>query len=213
MADLRKARPVSGEIMTAALGEAAARPLADERPDIVDADYEVVTPPEAAARPEHVRFVQQGRAGGMEMLRHASAVHDPALRPARGGLFWTVGIALAAAAFWASGGHSLIGQAGLLQAAKGIPAQQIRIGGINSRIEEGGDGPVLLVEAEAVNGGSEAAFLPPLEIHVTGNEGRTTRYNLGTSARLLEAGHRFAFSSRLEVPKNGVKMVSVTFRE
>ena len=55
--------------------------------------------------------------------------------------------------------------------------------------------------------------LPPLEIRVTGNDGRTTRYTLGTSGRPLAPGERFAFSSRLEVPKNGVKTVSVTFAE
>jgi hypothetical protein len=214
MADIRKARPVSGEIMTAAEVEAAARkPLAGDGRDIVDADYEVVTPPEAAARPEPVRFFQQDHAGGMEMLRHASAMHEPARGPARGGpLFWMLGVALAAGAFWASGGHSLIGQAGWLDAAKGT-GSQVSISGITSRIEKGGEGPVLLVEAEAVNDGVKAALLPTLEIHVTGNEGQTTRYKLGTAGEVLEAGHRFAFSSRPDVPKNGVKVVSVTFQE
>lgn len=215
MADLRKARPVSGEIMTAPELEAAAgKPLAGDGQDIVDADYEIVTPPEAAARPEPVRFFQQDRAGGMEMLRHASAMlHEPVRGPARGGpLFWMLGLALAAGAFWASGGHSLIGQAGWLDAAKGA-GSQVSISGITSRIETGAGGPVLLVEAEAVNGGTKAALLPSLEIHVTGNEGQTTRYKLGTAGEVLEAGHRFAFSSRLDVPKNGVKVVSVTFQE
>ena len=39
------------------------------------------------------------------------------------------------------------------------------------------------------------------------------RYRLGTSGRPLAPGEAFAFSSRLDVPKNGVKSVSVTFGE
>ena len=56
-------------------------------------------------------------------------------------------------------------------------------------------------------------ILPALEIRVTGNDGRITRYRLGTAARPLAPGETFAFSSRLDVPKNGVKTVSVTFAE
>jgi hypothetical protein len=58
-----------------------------------------------------------------------------------------------------------------------------------------------------------AVTLPGIEIKVTGNSGRITRYNLGTSDRPLDAGQRFVFSSRLEVPMDGVKTVSVEFRE
>ena len=46
---------------------------------------------------------------------------------------------------------------------------------------------------------------------VTGNDRRITRYTLGTSNRSLAPGERFGFSSRLDVPRNGVKTVSVTF--
>lgn len=147
----------------------------------------------------------------MDMLRHACG-NEPIRTPARGGpLFWMLGILLAAAAFWGSGGHSLIRQSAWFGTAAAGPS--ISITGITSRIEKTTSGPVLLVEAEAVNGGPAAIVLPPFEIHVTGHEGKTTRYNLGTSTEPVEPGHRFAFSSRLDVPKNGVKMVSVTFRE
>lgn len=213
MADHRKARPVSGEIMTAAaLRETARRPSAHDADDIVDADYEVVPSPDAVARPHHPRFALQDRAAGMDMLCHASVMPDLSGRPIRGGpLFWLLGIALAVGAFWASGGHFLARQAGWLDAR--AAGSQISIAGLTSRMEQGAAGPILLVEAEAVNGGSDATVLPPLEIHVTGNEGRTTRYKLGTSGAVLAAGDRFAFSSRLDMPKNGVKTVSVTFRE
>lgn len=213
MADLHKPRPVSGEIMTAAaLQEASRKPLADDGDDIVDADYEIVPSPDAAARRNHLRFAPQDRTDGMEMLRHAPVGPEPGSAPARGGpLFWMLGLALAAGAFWASGGHFLIRQAGWPDTT--TAGSQISIAGLTSRMEEGIAGPILLVEAEAVNGGSQAAMLPLLEIHVTGNEGRTTRYKLGTSGEVLAAGDRFAFSSRLDMPKNGVKTVSVTFQE
>lgn len=213
MADTRTARPVSGEIMTEAVCDAAnGRSLPDEGQDIVDADYEVVLTPDASFRHGPAGFTASRSPDGMDMLRHASGADEPIHgSPRAGPLFWMIGFVLAAAAFWGSGGHSLIRQAALFGVAEtGSP---ISIAGITSRIEETATGPVLLVQAEAVNGGSVARMLPPLEIHVTGNEGKTTRYNLGTSAEPLAAGHRFAFSSRLDVPKNGVKMVSVTFGE
>ncbi|RUU50294.1 hypothetical protein EOC99_35320, partial [Mesorhizobium sp. M7A.T.Ca.TU.009.01.1.1] len=65
----------------------------------------------------------------------------------------------------------------------------------------------------AVNDGAKPTELPPLEIRVTGNDGQTTRYTLGTSGRSLASGERFGFASRLDVPRNGVKTVSVTFAE
>ncbi|RUM97692.1 hypothetical protein EET67_11545 [Pseudaminobacter arsenicus] len=214
MADIRTARPVSGEIMTEAVFDAApGRSLPGEDHDIVEADYETVLAPDGAPRHEHARSFAAARApGGMDMLRHAIDADEPARgSPRAGPLFWVIGFVLAAAAIWTSGGHSLIRPAALPSLADAGP--RISITGITSRIEETLTGPVLLVEAEAINGGSLPTMLPPLEIHVTGNEGKTTRYNLGTAAEPLAAGHRFAFSSRLDVPKNGVKMVSVTFGE
>ena len=59
----------------------------------------------------------------------------------------------------------------------------------------------------------DVEHLPSLGIAVTGNDGRITRYRLGTSGRPIAPGETFAFSSRLDVPKNGVKTVSVTFGE
>ena len=61
--------------------------------------------------------------------------------------------------------------------------------------------------------GRRPAQLPPLEIRVTGNDGHVTRYTLGTSGRSLAPGERFGFASRLDVPKNGVRTVSVTFAD
>jgi hypothetical protein len=52
-----------------------------------------------------------------------------------------------------------------------------------------------------------------MEIRVTHDDGRATFYKLGTSQTPLAPGGRFAFSSRLSVPKNGVKTVTVAFGE
>ena len=130
----------------------------------------------------------------------------------RGGpIFWIVGIGLAAAAFWVSGGHALVRSAPFLGTQ--APRRRSRISGVTSRVDASGPQPVLFVDGEAANDGAAAETLPPLDILVTGNDGRITRYRLGTSGRPMAPGERFAFSSRLDVPKNGVKTVSVTFGE
>ena len=87
----------------------------------------------------------------------------------------------------------------------------LSISAVTSRVDQSGERPVLFVDGEAGNDGASAAPLPPLEISVTGNDGSITRYRLGTSQRALAPGERFGFSSRVEVPRNGVKTVSVAF--
>ena len=72
---------------------------------------------------------------------------------------------------------------------------------------------MLFVDSEAINDGAGPALLPPIEIRVTAENGRITLYNLGTAEQVVAAGGRYAFSSRLEVPNNGVKAVAVAFRE
>src|SRR5690606_35376403 len=84
---------------------------------------------------------------------------------------------------------------------------------VTSRVDASGAKPVLLVDGEVANDGTGPSPLPPLEIKVLGNDGRITRYTLGTSGRPLEPGERFAFSSRLEAPKDCVKTVSVMFAD
>ena len=217
MADKRRPRPVSGEIMTGTPEDAAsprsARRLGD---DIVDAEYETVLSaapqPAVAAQPPATAIGSAAAPlAGMEMLRRPEG---PAVRASavRGGpVFWIVGIGLAAAAFWVSGGHALLRGAPSL----GTQAHQqaLRISGVTSRVDVSGARPVLFVDGEAANDGGTTETLPPLEIVVTGNDGRITRYRLGTSSRPMAPGETFAFSSRLDVPKNGVKTVSVTFGE
>ncbi|TPK89351.1 hypothetical protein FJ934_24970 [Mesorhizobium sp. B2-4-12] len=212
-ADERTARPVSGEIMTDPPAIAVAHRIwRGPAPDIVDADY-VVMPRTAAAtqaKPPQPRPIVTPPVEGMDMLRKPEA---PAERPpaSRGGpIFWIVGIGAALAAFWISGGHALVRQAPLLT---GVQASALTISGVISRVDASGANPVLFVDGEAANDGTGPATLPPLEIRVTGNDGRTTRYTLGTSGHALASGERFGFASRLDVPKNGVRTVLVTFAE
>jgi len=213
MADERTARPVSGEIMTDPPAIAVAdRIVRGAAADIVDADYEVM--PRFAPAVESVspppRAIVTPPIEGMDMLRKPEV---PAERPpaARGGpIFWIAGIGAALAAFWVSGGHALVRQAPFLTGAQ---ASALTISGVTSRVDASGANPVLFVDGEAANGGTGPATLPPLEIRVTGNDGRTTRYTLGTSGHSLASGERFGFASRLDVPKNGVRTVLVTFAQ
>lgn len=216
---MASARPVSGEIMTGS--PAAAPPCRDLPPasDIVDADYEVL---DAGPAPDDPAPVQPQRApaqppsrapslGGMAMLRPPGSPQRPF--SVRGGpLFWGAGLAAVLAAFWVSGGHAVIRHAALLAAPSG-DAAALSITGVTSRVDASGQKPVLFVDGEAGNDGAAAAALPPLEIRVTGEDGAVTRYTLGTSGRSLAPGQRFAFSSRLDVPRNGVKAVAVSFAE
>lgn len=215
MADEQKPRAVSGEIMTDRTDGGTVRAAAA---DIIEADYislpsaprAVVDAADAPKPPEPSLGIGTAAAPsvGMDMLRRHNAAAQ--MRPARGGpLFWTAGIGIALAAFWVSGGHALIGFAPFGAATPST----LTISGVTSRIDASGPRPILLVDGEAENGGAILDHLPALEIAVTGNDGRVTRYRLGTSGRPMASGETFAFSSRLDVPKNGVKTVSVAFAE
>ena len=213
MAEDRTARPVSGEIMTDPPANAVAdRIMRGSAADIIDADYEVmprlVAAAESASPPP--RVIIPPSIEGMDMLRKPEA---PAERPpaARGGpIFWIAGVGAALAAFWVSGGHALVRQAPFLS---GGQASALTISGVTSRVDASGPNPVLFVDGEAANDGTKPAQLLALEIRVTGNDGRLTRYTLGTSGRSLASGERFGFASRLDVPKNGVRTVLVTFAQ
>ncbi|MDR7034217.1 hypothetical protein [Mesorhizobium sp. BE184] len=218
MADRQSARPVSGEIMTALKDPPAAAAYVPPAAagDVVDADYEVLPrfgrrdnprngPDGLSASADNVAAAQ-----GMDMLRKPDAASAPSTPGRRGGpIFWTAGACAVFAAFWISGGHVLLRGAAASLAQD--PPAVLNLTSITSRVDTSGANPVLFVDGEAGNDGAEASALPPLEIHVTGKDGTITRYRLGTSGRLLASGERFAFSSRLEVPKNGVKNVSVAF--
>ena len=222
MADEVKPRAVSGEIMTDAPDAPDAPP---GRPphdgDVIDADYVSLPPERLSAEPRRAESAARespgfigsaaAPAGSMEMLRRKDAAAPPQ-RPARGGpLFWIVGIGLAAAAFWVSGGHVLVRNVPFIGSEASRSA--LRISGVTSRVDVSGARPGLFIDGEAANDGDATEHLPPLDIAVAGNDGLVTHYRLGTAGRPLAPGETFAFSSRLDVPKNGVKTVSVTFAE
>lgn len=217
MADRASARPVSGEIMTGPSAPFAREPNPAVS-DIIDADYEVLSGPiqadgdgfAATASQVPLRAPGSPALEGMAMLRPAGA---PRAFSVRGGpLFWGVGLAAALTAFWVSGGHAVVRHSTLL-AAWSQDDSAFSITGVTSRVHASGLKPVLFVDGEAGNDGAATAALPPLEIRVTGDDGAVTRYTLGTSSRALAPGQRFAFSSRLDVPRNGVHAVSVSFAE
>ncbi|CDX23148.1 conserved hypothetical protein [Mesorhizobium sp. ORS 3324] len=182
----------------------------DAPADIVDADYVVL--PRFAGRSEPAvsppQTLSTPSLEGMDMLRRPEVL--PARPGSRGGpIFWIAGVSAALVAFWVSGGHALVRQSSFWSNAQ--PASAFSISGVTSRVDASGLKSVLFVDGEAANDGIEAASLPPLEIRVTDNASNVIRYRLGTSNRSLAPGERFGFSSRLDVPRNGVRAVSVTF--
>jgi len=206
MSDDRTARPVSGEIMSAAPAGAAHRHHRAD--DVVDARFETVAPqPDPAPRPQPAADAPPS---GLGILRARRPGRTP---PQRGGpLFWTVGLALVAGAFWVSGGHALFAPGGQPEQARAAPTHPMRIVDVISRIETNGAQMALLVEGAVRNEGAAAGALPTLSIHVTAKDGTVTRYFLGTGGRTLQPGDRYPFSSRLVAPKDGVGTVTVDFR-
>jgi len=214
MADGRTARPVSGEILTAVREGAASRQAMDA--GIVEADFEIVS---ACVQPipvlpaVSIPAIQSSAATGMTMLHRNGEKKRQKARSfgcRAGPAFWIFGASLAFTAFWVSGGHAWVRQ---LPFSAAGPAEGLSLSGIRSRVEITSGRPVLFVDGEATNHGVLAVPLPGLEINVTGEDGRVTFYKLGTSQEPLAPGGRFAFSSRLAVPKNGVKAVKVAFGE
>jgi hypothetical protein len=72
---------------------------------------------------------------------------------------------------------------------------------------------IVRVDRKAVNDGGSTLPMTALKTDVVSGDGGTTRYNLGTSGSPIGPGEKFAFASRLPVPTNRVKSVSVTFGE
>lgn len=214
MNDTRRPRAVSGEIMT------DDAPSADEwsrvhrtEPDIVDAEYEVLDrePSTSGDVRSEGKMDPEAAVAGLDMLR-PRAERGKSRRGEPGGpLFWTTGALLVVTAFWMSGGHALLDRTDFFKSR--TPAAAIRVASVESRIEKQGARSLLFVDGEAVNDDGVARTLPTLSINVLDNDGRTTRYLLGTNDRRLLPGEHFTFSSRLIAPNSGVRSVSVTLRE
>lgn len=205
MADDDNRRLVSGEIMAAPMAEL---PVRRPETDFVDAEYETVVP-DSLQRLERRPADGPAAPGGMSMLR---GVGGHVERAARGGpVFWTGGLFLVALAFWVSGGHTLVDRQGLSAAA--TVRQPLAIDDVRSRVEPRGEGEVLFVEGATTNRGTDTQAVPAIAIAITDGNGLTSRHFLGTNGALLAPGQSIGFSSRVEAPSNGVKSVTVTFRE
>lgn len=213
MADPRTARPVSGEIMAGALGDVRPGRSMSLEGDVHEADFEVIAAP-ASRLPSAPSVDRKSETGdGMDMLRGAEdtiASRTGGASPG-GARFWLLGAVLVLGAFWVSGGHSIVASA--MTPATSNTGSVLVITDVASRVDASGPKPLLFVDGQAGNSGATVAVMPALEIRVTGKDGRVTRYNLGTSGRTVAPGETFAFSSRLDMPKNGVETVSVSFAE
>ena len=205
MADKDNRRPVSGEIMSAEGAMPARRAAAGE---IVDAEYETVVPQRPLAS-ERLAGIAAPAPGGMTMLR---GVGGQVGRAARGGpVFWSAGMLLVAAAFWVSGGHTLVGTSGPEAAA--TAKQPLVIEAVRSRVEARNGREVLFVEGATTNRGGVTLAVPAIVIAITDGKGLTSRHFLGTNGALLSPGQSIGFASKVEAPSNGVNSVTVTFRE
>ncbi len=182
-----------------------------DKTDVIEADFEVIAtdrmlPPD---RPAATKTDIGDPVAGLSFL--AKQVPSPTAwfsKPG-GAAFWAVGIGLAAIAFWVFGGHTLVTGGGNAHTDHAA----LTLMGVTSRVDGTGKKPILLIDGEAGNDGGTFATVPPIEIRVASLDGTMVRYKLGTSSPTIGPGERFVFSSRLEVPKNGVKSVSVTFAE
>lgn len=171
--------------------------------DVVDAEFEVVATPRSDDRPARPAPVPP--VAGMDSLRRPTRP-GPGSRRA-GPAFWAGGAMLALAAFWVSGGYAAFVGSSV------APATAFSLTDVTSRVDVSGLRPIILIDGMAANEGTATAILPDLEIRVADLAGSVTRFRLGTSSRSLASGERFAFSSRLDAPKDGVKSVAVSFAE
>lgn len=216
MSNRNGACPLSGEIIGVQQSPAPARVTGGN--DIIDAEFESVGPsmPQgrtaSPAQTSSAGVKPFAESSGMDMLKRAGVADTGSRNQKAGPVFYLVGTAVALAAFWVSGGHTLMP---VVSAMNGEQAsgEFLRITGVDSRVETRNGKSVLFVDGEIFNPGMRQAVLPDVSINVLDHRGRTTRYYLGTNHRRIDAGDRFDFSSRVHVPKDGVKSVSVTLQE
>lgn len=180
--------------------------------DVVDADFITIGPAAAEVRPAAGLFarpqVVAPSPDGMAILGYNTGATPP--KAPAGPMFWAGGAGVALAAFWIAGGHALLDRTA-------IPAPQetdgLRIASVISRVDRSGAKPVLLVDGKAVNDGLDDVAMPPLHIQIVSAAGGSTLYKLGTAGQRLAGGDFFDFSSRLDLPKDGVRTVFVTFAQ
>lgn len=210
MFDVRHLRPVSGEIMTDRCVRSSGVPVADE---IEDAEFEVlhlstVIPSNADRLGPRMREDGALPRAGMDMLKSASGNGAGAARERAGPLFWTMGVVVALASFWVSGGHTL--SRPLLSRLSPAADEPMRIAQLTSRVHEQNGKRLLVIDGRVENTAGAAGHMPTLAIEVTGDAGRVTRYTLDAAGPLIEPGQHYRFSSRVDAPMGAVADVSVT---
>jgi hypothetical protein len=191
------ASAVPGEIMAASNGRTVTQPC-----DVIEAEFETVGP-----QAQKAGCIDPWQVGPSRVTSRATTSTRLFARPG-GVAFWLTGMTLVASAFWISGGHSLA-----RNFLPGGEAAAPTISGLTARIDASGARHLLLVDGTASNEGTRQVELPFLTIRVSAGDGSVTRYKLGTSSPNLAPGERFAFSSRLDVPRSGVRSVAVSFAE
>ena len=210
MFDVRHLRPVSGEIMTDRCVRSSGVPSTD---DIEDAEFEVlhlstVIPSNADRLGPRMRKSDAQPRAGMDMLKSASGNGAGAARERAGPLFWAMGVMVALASFWVSGGHTLSGP--LIARLSPAADEPMRIAQLTSGVEERNGRRLLVIDGSVMNTTRAAGLMPTLAIEVTGDAGRVTRYRFDAAGALIEPGEHYRFSSRVDAPRGAVAGVSVT---
>src|SRR5690606_18137604 len=93
----------------------------------------------------------------------------------------------------------------------GTPLPDLQIGNVTSRTQTIEGEVALLVDGDISNAGRSAGKVPPLAVTVLSQDGAKSVYRLGTLRTPLAPGAKYSFSGRLDMPKDGVKTVSVAF--
>lgn len=198
--------PVSGEILAGRTARGGERSQSDR--DIVEAEYETVVG--RHGRPGRTADRAEETESSLFSLNILAG--DQAERNRKGGpAFWLVGAVLIAAAFWISGGHTLVSASTIQLASK--PASPLTIIDVRSRMERRGSQPYLLVEGMVANESAAKQTLPDLIIQVRSGDDTITRYRIAGGDEEIVAGGRYAFSSRLGSPVTGVKDVKVMIQD
>jgi hypothetical protein len=196
----------NGRMTPASISPVLSGKLMTRAADVVDAEFEEVLSPRPSSRhAAPVVAIPSTTPAGIEIL--SSRLEATTGNRRAGPAFWTGGILLALAAFWISGGYAAFIGPTI------APSAVFTLSEVSSRVDLSGHRPIVLVDGKAANDGAAAAVLPDLEIRVANLAGAVTRYRLGTSSRNLGPGEHFAFSSRLDAPKDGVKSIAVSFAE
>lgn len=200
-------RPVSGEILAGHANRSESDSLSER--DIVEAEYETVVG----------RYARQDRAVenpeddntslfGLNILSSRDKSDSNA---SAGPIFWAVGAVLVAAAFWISGGHTMVSGNNTVLAS--APINALTIEDVRSRVDSSGSQSYLLVEGAVANDSTDDLPLPDLIIQVKSNEGSITRYRIAGGSEEIVSGGRYAFSSRLGTPQSGIENVKVIIQD